>query len=362
MAASAADRYDVRQLDYNRININNLPSNLNIFTNSGRTLLNTQFNSASVNLGAQGFKIPYAQFPVTSTLNQALRPFPQYTAVNSAISGDHSGHSSYHSLVVKVTRRFSKGLVLDSSYVFSKMLDDTENSSNNTGGSSSNQAALDAYNRRLDKHVSLSDRTHDAKLNWVYELPIGPGKPFLQRGFLSRAIGGWRIGTTQRYASGAPIALSGAFGFPGNTINNRPTIATYDGWRADTKGGGFDPGADLYFKTPTLANWNGDVPTITQQGWFPLQVRDRVGNMTVTNPKVRNFPIREENVALAKTFALSGESRREIDVRLEAFNLMNRTRFSTPNTNLGATPGTFGLVTGQANAPRALQLALKFVF
>ena len=70
----------------------------------------------------------------------------------------------------------------------------------------------------------------------------------------------------------------------------------------------------------------------------------------------------KENVALAKTYSLSGENQRELDVRLEAFNLLNRTRFSTPNTNLGATPGTFGLVTAQANAPRALQLALKFVF
>ena len=361
-AASIGEHLLSNELDYNRININNLPPNLNIFTNAGRTLLNTPFNSTSVNLAAQGFHVPYAQFPVSSTLDQALRPFPQYTAVNSAISGDHSGHSTYHSLVVKVTRRFSHGLVIDSSYVFSKMFDDTENASNNTGGSSSNQASLDAFDRRLDKHVSLSDRTHDAKLNWVYELPIGPGKPFLRHGFVSRAIGGWRIGTTQRYATGTPIALTGAFAFPGNTINNRPTIATYSGWRAPTKGGSFDPGADLYFQTPTLANWNGDIPTITQQGWFPLQPRDRVGNMTVTNPEVRNFPVLSENVALAKTYSLSAENRRELDVRLEGFNLLNRTQFATPNTNLSATPGTFGLVTAQANAPRSLQLALKFVF
>jgi hypothetical protein len=324
--------------------------------------LNTPFNSTSVNLAANGFTVPYPQFPVNSTLDQSLRPFPQYTAINTAISGDHSGHSTYHSLVVKVTRRFSHGLVIDSSYVFSKMFDDTENASNNTGGSSSNQASMDEFNRRLDKHVSLSDRTNDAKLNWVYELPIGPGKAYLNRGFLARTIGGWRLGTTQRYATGTPIALSGAFAFPGNTINNRPTITTYSDWRAPTKGGSFDPGKDLFFQTPTLANWNGDVPTITQQGWFPLQVRNQVGNATITNPEVRNFAVLSENVSLAKTFSLSKENKREIDVRLEGFNLFNRTQFATPNTNLAATAGTFGLVTAQANAPRSMQLALKFVF
>jgi hypothetical protein len=30
--------------------------------------------------------------------------------------------------------------------------------------------------------------------------------------------------------------------------------------------------------------------------------------------------------------------------------------------DLSATPGTFGLMTTQGNAPRSLQLALKFVF
>jgi hypothetical protein len=81
--------------------------------------------------------------------------------------------------------------------------------------------------------------------------------------------------TTQRYASGTPLSFSGAFGYPGNTINNRPTITTYDNWRGPLAGSQFDPAVDRYFQTATLANWNGDVPTITQQGWLPLQPRDR---------------------------------------------------------------------------------------
>jgi hypothetical protein len=82
--------------------------------------------------------------------------------------------------------------------------------------------------------------------------------------------------------------------------------------------------------------------------------------MTVTNPKMRNFPIYSENLSLAKTFSLSQENRRELDVRLEGFNLFNRVRFATPNTNLGST--SFGLVTAQANSPRNLQLALKLIW
>jgi len=179
---------------------------------------------------------------------------------------------------------------------------------------------------------------------------------FDARGFFAKSVAIYR----QHDASGTPLSFSGAFGFPGNTINNRPTITTYDGWRGLTAGDKFDPAVDRYFQTATLANFNGDVPTITQQGWFPLQPRDRIGNMTVTNPKMRNFPIFNENVSLAKTFSLSHENKREFDVRLEGFNLLNRTRFATPNTNLSST--SFGLVTAQANPPRNLQLAMKLIW
>jgi hypothetical protein len=65
-----------------------------------------------------------------------------------------------------------------------------------------------------------------------------------------------------------------------------------------------------------------------------LQPHDQVGNMTRTNPKMRNFPLYNENVSLAKQFTVSVEHRRTIDLRFEGFNVLNRTQFATPNNNL----------------------------
>jgi hypothetical protein len=62
-----------------------------------------------------------------------------------------------------------------------------------------------------------------------------------------------------------------------------------------------------------------------------------------------------ENVSIAKSFSL-GENRR-IDLRGEAFNIFNRTIFSVPSTNLNS--ANFGIVTGQANSPRQMQVGLK---
>ena len=75
--------------------------------------------------------------------------------------------------------------------------------------------------------------------------------------------------------------------------------------------------------------------------------------------KVRNFPLYSENLSLAKTVGFS-EGKREIDLRLEGYNVLNRVKFGSPNTN--ANNANFGLVTSQANTPRQLQLALKLIW
>jgi len=340
-------------LNYNQANAWTLPASLNIFTNSGRNLLNTTFENANRLVQSAGFTKPYDDFPGNFTLARSLRPYPQYNNITTSSGGDHSGHSSYHSLIVKVTRRYSAGLVVDASYVLSKMFTDADSMWAN-----SSPAALDHFNRRLEKALSNSDRTHDAKINFVYYLPIGPRKRCLKRGVLSQAIGGWRVGAVERYASGVPLAFTGAFGFP--IVGNRPYITQYDDWRAPTKGDKFDPNVDRYFKSASTGSFNGDAATVTVQGFFPLQPRDRLGNMTRVNPKVRNFPLFNENVSLAKTFTLSRERRSTLDVRFEGFNVLNRTQFGFQSSSLNLNDAAnLGLVRTQANAPRAMQFAAK---
>ena len=65
-------------LAYNQINVANLPANLNPFTASGRTLLNSQVGSAAAN--AAGIIPPWSGFNALwgtgSTVAQSLRPVP----------------------------------------------------------------------------------------------------------------------------------------------------------------------------------------------------------------------------------------------------------------------------------------------
>jgi hypothetical protein len=103
-------------------------------------------------------------------------------------------------------------------------------------------------------------------------------------------------------------------------------------------GDSFDPAKDIYLKPANQ---------------FPVQPVG-FGNATRFAP-IRGFWGASENVSLAKTFHIS--ERMRFDLRGEAFNALNRVVFSSPNTNLNNL--NFGRVTGQANSPRQMQVALK---
>jgi hypothetical protein len=288
---------------------------------------------------AAGIPIPYANFtdPTVQTIQtvaQALRPFPQYQTLATAGSGgDKSGHSSYHALVIKTTKRFSNGLTFQWNYVFSKVLTDSDSYS--TGSQ-----AQDQYNRKLEKSIGLFDQTHNLRLNTLYELPLGKGKKLLSNGrFLSRLAGGWRLGAVQTYSSGFPLGVTINNPLPIYNGPTRPLITTYNGWRA-SHSGAFDPNVDLFLN-----------PAV-----FPAQPIAAFGNETRLNPKQRAFPLFSENVSLAKSFYIT--EHKHVDFRWEAFNLFNRTQFGPPVTNLNSS--TFGVVSTQINTPRQMQGALKF--
>ncbi len=285
-----------------------------------------------------GIPIPYPSFvnQRVRTVNQALRPFPQYQNISTGPqNGDKSGHSSYHAFILKADRRFSRGLTFQWNYVFSKLLTDSD-----TYFANSATAAMDHYNRGLEKSIGQFDQTHVLKFSTLYDLPFGKGQKWLSQGFLSQVLGGWRVAAIQVYSSGFPIALGRNNPLPIFNAVMRPMIDSYEGWRAPIAGDKFDPNVDRFL-----------LPASS----FPAQPNYLFGNETRYNPKVRAFWNKDESVSLAKTFSITEQVR--VDLRGEAFNLFNRTIFGTGSTNLNA--GNFGQVTSQANNPRQMQVALK---
>ena len=321
-----------------------LPDNLSPFTAAGRTLLNSPITSAAA--VAAGITPPYPLFTQNfgsgATVAQALRPYPQYGRIDTISGGgDRLGHSTFHSLEFKLSKRYAAGLTLQASYVLSKLLTDSD-------GYSGTPTAEDAvYNLRLEKSIGAYDQTHNVKLTYVYELPFGKGKQFLSsKGVASAVFGGWRVAGIQQYASGIPINLGTTVSFPIFGGTNRATVPTYDGWRAPTQGGSFDPNKDSFFQPVSF---------------FGTQPTTGFGNETRYNPKSRYFPSYNENLSLARSINLHGEQKR-LDFRWETFNLLNRTQFGALSNATVLQNNNFGLWRTQSNTPRRMQVSLKLYF
>lgn len=283
-----------------------------------------------------GIRAPYPSFlnQRIRTVNQALRPFPQYQNIVTGVqNGDKSGHSSYHAFILKADRRMTRDLTFQWNYVFSKLMTDSDTYFANSASS------MDHYNRRLEKSIGQFDQTHSFKFSTLYSLPFGKGQRWLTSGFLSHLAGGWRISAIQIYSSGLPIALTRNNPLPIFNGATRPLVDTYEGWRGPVAGEKFDPNVDRFLKPANQ---------------FPAQP-SAFGNATRYNPKVRAFWNKTENISVAKTFNITEGIR--VDLRGEAFNLFNRTIFGTGSTNLNA--GNFGIVVNQVNDPRQMQVALK---
>jgi hypothetical protein len=298
------------------------------------TLLNSQVTSAAA--VAAGIRPPYPNFtdPAvqrTRSVAQALRPFPQYGTINTSNSGgDKTGRSMYHAGVLKLTQRLSDGFLFQGSYTYSKLMTNADAFSGSTG-------AMDTAQPDLEYAIGRFDQTHSIKLNTVYELPWGEGRRWLNSGVASHVLGGWRFAAVQSYVSGLPIGVTTSAPLPIFNGTNRPNVTGAD-WRAPIAGDEFNPRVDRFLNRAAF-----------------VQPVGQLGNAPRMNGGVRRFWNLSENVSLAKTISMTDGLR--LDVRMEAFNLLNRIVWGAPNTDFNS--NNFGLITSVGNSPRQMQFGLK---
>jgi len=270
--------------------------------------------------------------------------------------------------MVRFEKRYSGGLTVQTSYVFSKLLTNADSywgngaNTNNSGGSAGGNLAADQYNRGLEKSIGQFDVTHNFKAGFVYDLPFGRGRQFLQHGVGAWVLGGWGVNGVLTYSSGLPVGISSSYVLPIYPTGARstPYITSYTGWQPTTwKNESFDPSVDNFFVSPCATS------NLSCTGPFPAQGTGTslklFGNATRFNPKLRQFPNLNENLSLTRVFPVKEAVRFEF--RAEAFNLFNRVRFGTGSTSLQ--DQNFGRLTSSSdllNTPRQLQLALKLYF
>jgi Carboxypeptidase regulatory-like domain/TonB dependent receptor len=289
-------------------------------------------NGTCPNAVAAGVKLPYAGF--TGSIAQALRPFPQYTSVQSLTQ--ETGSSTYNGLQARAQKSFSNGVSFLVAYTWSKTLSDSV-----LQFGAFNPGAIDTYDRGRDKAPLPDGYPQVLALSTVYELPFGPTKRFASRGgALGKVVGGWQLGYIGNYRSGPFLPISGGDSLPLFNAGNRPNVVP-GASQVAFSGGKFNPATEVYLNAAAFS----------QPGPFKLGNAPRYLG-------VRGFGFYNENLTLLKRTRIT--ERTNVEFRSEFFNLFNRTGYGgNINTNFNDTAG-FGVVSAQENQPRQIQVSLKF--
>jgi hypothetical protein len=281
----------------------------------------------------------------TVTLNNLLRPYPQYTGVSG--STPNIGNSIYHGVQVQYEKRFSKGLAFLGHYTFSKLIDDSSFSAGNVGWLGGVTDVQDPFNLRLERAVSAMDITHRLVLTASYQLPFGHGKA-IGSGWskpVNMLLGGWEVNTLITFSSGFPLNSGSQF----REAPLQNPVLWEGAQRPNLIGDPSMPGS-VESKLNNYVN----------AAAFSRPLPDTFGTMPRTISTYRSPALKNADAAIFKNVYLTEQ--RYFQLRLEAFNLTNTPTFATPHLSYGAT--NFGVIDTYAGGrgPREMQVAAKFYF
>ena len=309
-----------------------------------------QLNPKYLSLGSQlNNQVPNPYYGVitsgplatpTITLGQSLRPYPQFTDVNSALAT--YGESSYHAMFVTLQRHLSKDFSVSASYTWSKLIDNIIPSPNWGGFSGASfQIGLpqNYYDPKSERSLAGYDIPQTLVVSYIYQIPLGKGKTFLNKaGVVNDIVGGWQINGLTTFQSGTPIEIYG-----GNSSG------TFEGQqRPDWSG-----------KNPTLhgaatkrLNEYFDTTQFSYNAPFTF------GNTPRLMPDLFQPGVDDWNISLFKNTKVRDTV--NVEFRAESFNTFNRVQFGPPDTTIN--DSTFGQISYQQNSPRTLQLGLRLFF
>ncbi len=285
------------------------------------------------------------QFSSTATLSGTGGPVciaGPLAAIQAINERGSTGYSNYHSLQVRYTKRFSRGLEALLSYTWSKEIDDMT-----VFVPLLNQ---DQFNRALGTN-SAPDVPHLFIGSFVYELPIGKG-----RGWMTNAsypaellLGGWQISGITTMQHGMPLTVTDGTGNNGGLnsgFNNRANYSASCGSHA------------------AVVNKPNGLSSTQGIQWFDTTCfSDHTANYVYGNsvpgniwgPGIVNF-----DLSLSK--AVKFHESMELRVRVDAFDAFNTPHFNSPGTTCcTAQSAGFGVITG-TSTPRQLQLGVHFAF
>ena len=305
-----------------------------------------EVSSTSLYIGAtpsQGFD----DLPFNAVNNNAmLQPDYQIDEFNSI----------YHGLQSKFVHRMSHGLQFQAAYTWSHSLDNSVDPLTPAVGART--FPRNSLNLAQGYGNSDNDTRHVAVINYIYELPFGRGKAYLNHGAMGRILEGVEMDGIFTAETGHPFVIRGT------QDTQRTGIGAWGYQVGDPFGPPSGPGCSAQLNGP-----GSGFAYITNQCAF-------------TNPPFGQASNNERNqwygpgfwdwdVTIAKRMSIT--ERVKAELRFEGYNILNHPHFLNPGTDSAALGNlinnpSFGVITQTYVQPdgttsaRQIQVALKVLF
>ncbi|MGA2588574.1 MAG: carboxypeptidase-like regulatory domain-containing protein [Bryobacteraceae bacterium] len=240
------------------------------------------------------------------------------------------GDSIYNALQTHLMRRFRGGISMDAHYTFSKSIDDAS-----SFGGAGGTVAQNWLDLAAERGVSSFNRTHVFTMTWVYTSPFGnPNSRFAASGWAGRWLRNWSLSGGITAESGTPLTAR----FLGNTTALAQTGGTGSA-RAEATGEPLSSSTGFF---------NLDAFAPPPAGQF-----GDAGRNTIPGPSLLVV-----NAAFGRSFQF-GDTRRRLEFRFEANNVLNQVSYTNVNSVVGSTQ--YGLPISAA-AMRTCDVVMRFRF
>jgi hypothetical protein len=243
-----------------------------------------------------------------------------------------TGFMNYNGLLVKFQRRFANGFSFMNSYTYGLAMD---LSSDNDGG----VALVNTYDPSYNRGPADYDVKHTFVSNWIYALPFAKDSK----------LGGWQLGGILYARTGRALNITQSTAVLSTGTNSGQQAA----------------------QRPNLVGDNIYNSDKNIDHWFDLSAFQVVPETTAT------FGTAGRNIARGPGYfnidmnlvKVTKFGRTELELRAEAFNILNHPAFNDPNTSFGST--AFGTISSMLPNPacglcgtteRQVQLSAKLKF
>jgi hypothetical protein len=284
-------------------------------------------------MGNHGVHLPMS--PINNRIDRTtgVAPYANFGEFNYYQSIDMS---NYNSLQVSLKKRFSNSLLLDTYYTYS---DATTFWADEMTCCGADNGPQDLNNIPLNHGPAGIMQRHVVTGDLIYHLPFGESIFATSNPAAKAIIGGWQIGGTWNFHSGSPLLiLQGGNASPGarpDLLAPSPNSTIRGNYRTPLSNGHI-----MYLDTSKFAQVPlGPGDTTIRPGTLSRNGVFGPGGWSMDSSLFKNFRVKE---------------RATLQLRLDVFNLWNRTNYNNPTTDI--TSNNFGRITSSGSG-RVLQLS-----